>query len=65
MASPKQIELFRKLTEDRDFGGHDTGALRTQFGSLTDSNASQWIERALERPKVADGEAGPQIAPPF
>ena len=58
MATTKQIELFRRLGEDRDLGPVATmPALRERFANLTDRNASAWIERALERPKRAEGDA--------
>lgn len=67
MASPKQIELFRRLTEDRDLGDvAQMPALREQFGSLTDRNASVWIERGLEKPRRSDAEQdAASVAPPF
>ena len=66
MASPKQIELFRRLSDDRDLGPiGDMPKLRDQFGALTDKNASAWIERALDRPKRADGDQAPDVPAPF
>jgi hypothetical protein len=65
MASTKQIELFRRLTEDRDFGTNDVNELRQKFADLTDRNASTWIERALERPKRADGDEPAEVPAPF
>lgn len=66
MASPAQIDFFRKLTEDRDLGvsNADLPALRQQFEQLNDKNASTWIERALNRPKRAEGDTE-TIPPPF
>jgi hypothetical protein len=67
MASPKQIELFRRLTEDRDLGPLAAmPALREKFSNLTDRNCSAWIERALERPKRDDGDSDAANVPaPF
>lgn len=67
MATAKQIELFRKLTEDRDFGPTaNAQQLRDQFATLTDRNASAWIERALDLPKKGDaGEEGSHVPAPF
>lgn len=67
MATAKQIELFRKLTQDRQFPANtNLPALRDQFGELSDTNASGWIEKALELPKVsADAEAAATVPAPF
>ena len=67
MASAKQVEFFRKLTQERDFTGHNVHNLREQFANLPDKNASQWIEKALERPRLAgDTEDESQyVSPPF
>ena len=66
MATAKQVELFRKLTEDRDFSGQDVSGLRERFATLTDRNASQWIERALDLPKRTEGdEASSHVPAPF
>lgn len=67
MASPKQIELFRRLTEDRDLGPlAEMPALRERFGALTDRNCSAWIERALDKPKRGDGDSEAENVPaPF
>lgn len=66
MASPKQIELFRRLTEDRDLGPlADMPALRDRFGVLTDRNASAWIERALDKSKRAEGDQADEVPAPF
>ena len=55
MASAKQVELFRKLTTDRQFPpGTAVETLRAQFADLSDRNASGWIERALELPRRDD-----------
>lgn len=62
MATSRQIELFRKLTQDRDFSGHDVTELRTKFADLADRDASAWIEKALTREKV--NEDGRKVAPP-
>lgn len=64
MATAKQVELFQKLTTDRDFGDKDVAQLRTTFGDLSDANASAWIERALELPR-RDPSGQPFIAPSF
>ena len=67
MATAKQIELFRKLTEDRDFGPEaQINELRSTFGTLTDRNASAWIERALDLPKRVDAdEEASHVPAPF
>lgn len=64
MATAKQVELFTKLTQDRDFGALDVAQVKLQFESLTDANASAWIERALELPK-RDTSGVPFVAPTF
>lgn len=64
MATERQIELFRKLTQDRDFRGFDVNILREQFAGVSDRSASEWIEKALTRPKIAD-EDQPATPPPF
>jgi hypothetical protein len=67
MSTSKQIELFRRLTDDRQFpAGQNVEQLRSQFANLTDRNASEWIERALDLPKRSDAdEAASAVAPPF
>lgn len=65
MASAKQIELFNRLTNDRDFGQQNIESLRTQFAGLTQTSASAWIEKALELPKVPEGDEPPVVPPPF
>lgn len=64
MATAKQVELFTRLTTDRDFGDKDVDQLRATFAGLSDSNASAWIERALELPK-RDDSGKPFVAPSF
>jgi hypothetical protein len=63
-ASNKQIELFSRLIEDRDFGDKDTAILLTKFKEVSQASASQWIERALELPK-RDTSGDPSTPPPF
>lgn len=67
MATPNQIEFFDRLTNDRDLGPlTDMPALKTQFATLTDKNASQWIEAATSRPKRSSQEVDEAaVAPPF
>lgn len=64
MATPKQVDLFARLTSDRDFGDKDVEQLKATFSGLSDTNASAWIERALELPK-RDDSGIPFIAPSF
>lgn len=59
MATQKQIELFTKLTADKDFGQQDVNSLKTQFENLPDKSASKWIEKALALPDKGE------VAPPF
>lgn len=65
MVSAKQIELFNRLTEDRDFNGHNVNDLRVKFQGLTQKSASAWIEKALERPKLPEGDEPAVVPPPF
>lgn len=64
MPTPKQSEFFGKLLEEKNFGEMDTGELQEKFDALSDSSASEWIERALQLPK-RDGSSGASEAPPF
>lgn len=64
MATAKQIDLFRRMTSERDMGDKDVAKLREQFAELTDSNASAWIERVLELPKQ-DTSGVAAVPPPF
>jgi hypothetical protein len=51
MATAKQIELFNKLTGDKEFpAGTDLANLREQFAGVNDKSASDWIEKALALP---------------
>ena len=61
MASEKQTELFKRLTEQRSFPSEqNVDSLVERFRSLSDKEASRWIERALELPEKGDsGEAVP------
>lgn len=51
MASEKQIEFFKDLTENqKDFSGKDIAGLQAQFRTLDQKSASAWIEKALTLP---------------
>lgn len=63
MATEKQITAFRSISEDRNLGPMaDMPALREKFATLSDRNASAWIEAALARDKRADEG---NVPPPF
>lgn len=55
--TPRQIELFHKLTTDREFAaGTNVEKLRADFAKLNKASASAWIDRAMNLPKLtADG----------
>jgi hypothetical protein len=62
----RQVELFHKLTTDRDFGDADPDALRSTFATLTPAAASKWIDRAMSKPRATGGSAeGENIDPDF
>lgn len=63
--TPRQVELFHKLTTDRDFGQRNPETLKSQFSTLTVKSASAWIDKAMALPKVADDTEGVEIAPDF
>lgn len=65
MASAKQIEFFRKLTEDRDFGSQDVAKIREQFAAQSDASASQWIDKAMTLPRKESGSLPTDTPPPF
>lgn len=66
MASQSQIEFFDNLTEKRAFPADaDLAKLREQFASLTQKNASKWIENALKLPERAAGDEPAMVPPPF
>ena len=63
MATEKQIAAFRSISEDRNLGPmSEMPALREKFATLSDRNASRWIEAALAREKRSDEE---DVPPPF
>lgn len=66
-ATPRQVELFHKLTTDREFpAGTDVDALRTTFATLDSRSASQWIDKAMSLPKVpSDGDDRQVVPAPF
>lgn len=48
MVSPEQIELFEKLTREKQFpAGSDLTALIEQYKTLDSGSGSDWIEKAL------------------
>ena len=56
MPTPKQIDFFGKLAEEKDFGPKlKAEDLLKQFSELDDGSASAWIERALALPKRSGG----------
>ena len=66
MASPAQVEFFKKLQGEKQFpaGSPDPATLLTQFEAQSIESASEWIEkaRALPKPAASEGDATP---PPF
>lgn len=65
MASAPQIELFRQLTEKRQFpADQNTDDLTAQFATLTTKNASDWIDRALQLP-MRDETGDTPVPAPF
>lgn len=61
--SPKQIELFEKLTREKQFPqGSDLAALIQQFKGLDSASGSDWIEKGLGLPDL--GEV-PKVPPAF
>lgn len=63
--TPRQVELFHKLSTDRDFGEQDVDGLRTTFANLTIKSASAWIDRAMSLPKTGDNTDGQELEPSF
>lgn len=62
----RQVELFHKLTTDRDFGDRDPDELRETFATLTPVAASKWIDRAMSKPRASGGNAtGADVEPDF
>lgn len=65
MASSKQIQFFDNLLDEKQFPpGTDTAALRAQFATLDKSNASAWVEKALNLPDKGE-EASEAVPPPY
>lgn len=63
--TPRQVELFHKLTTDRDFGEKDVEGLKSQFNSLTVKSASEWIDKAMTLTKLSENTDGVNAAPDF
>lgn len=66
-ATPRQVELFHKLTTDRQFpDGTNLDTIRATFATLDSRSASGWIERAMTFPRITeDGDATPVVPPAF
>lgn len=65
MASTAQIKFFDNLLEQRVFpDGTKTDKLRSQFATLQQKNASDWIEAALKLPEKDDADPD-HVPPPF
>lgn len=60
----KQIDLFDKMLSEKDFGDKSPDILRQQFATLSKSNASEWLERALQLPD-RDESGRPHVPPAF
>jgi hypothetical protein len=60
MATPSQIDFFRKLSEEKDIQVNgkpaDPKGLQEEFAELNDKSASAWIERAIALPKRDDSD---------
>lgn len=56
MASEKQQELFHRLFEQRNMPDNQA-ELEAKFKDLPQTEASRWIEKALERPAKEDSGA--------
>lgn len=63
--TPRQVELFHKLTTDRDFGERDVDGLKSTFTTLTVKAASEWIDRAMTLQKLSENTDGTEVAPDF
>lgn len=65
MASERQKGFFNELLEQRKFPPEPSKeALRAQFGTLSQDAASNWIDKAMQLPKVEATE-GDNTPPPF
>lgn len=66
-ATPRQVELFDRLTTDREFpAGTDIDELQRQFAKLDSRSASAWIDKAMKLPKLAtDGDTREIVPPSF
>lgn len=66
MASPAQVEFFKKLLGEKQFpaGSPDPATLTTQFEAQSIDSASNWIEKTRALPKK-DATEGENTPPPF
>lgn len=63
----KQINLFGELLDRKQFPVEtDADTLKAQFGTLSRKTASDWIDRALLLPNIAEGDdTGADTPAPF